>query len=210
MLETYAMSQELVVWTNSHIVGRPVYSADARRWTTRIDHDGFEVELYPAHIVVATGTLGAPNIPSVPDQDRFLGDVLHASQYTNHASYVGKRVVVIGAGNTAIDICEELARAEIPVTMVQRSPTLVVGRDTGRQQLEQIHPPGIPADVSDFKTMSVPRMLLVRVMLQPEALKAFHASQADLHEKLRKGGVLLNMETTHGVLVWKQLAGEYF
>src|SRR3974377_1519821 len=42
--------------------------------------------------------------------------------------YVGKRVVVIGSGATAITLVPEMARTAAHVTMLQRSPTYVVSR----------------------------------------------------------------------------------
>ncbi|EEB88493.1 hypothetical protein MPER_13640, partial [Moniliophthora perniciosa FA553] len=53
----------------------------------------------PSHIVLATGTLGAPKMPTLR-QDVFKGKVVHACSYQGGREYAGKRVIVVGAGNT--------------------------------------------------------------------------------------------------------------
>ena len=206
-LETYANTQELVAWTSSYPVGRPVYSKDTRKWTLTINHDGNEVVLHPAHIVLATGTLGAPYIPPLDGRDAFGGSVIHSATYKNEKPYVGKNVVVVGSGQSAADICEELARAGISVTMLQRSPTDVSGRNWRAVLSGYEWPTDVPVEASDFKAVSIPRGLLRNYLLTKEAMEKYHSAQADLHGPLRKAGVMLNMETPQTILWWERLGG---
>ncbi|KAJ3543109.1 hypothetical protein NM688_g5899 [Phlebia brevispora] len=191
-LEVYAVQQNLVVWTNSTPKGQPVYDAGERKWTITIDHNGTEVVLHPVHIVLATGSWAGAHIPSLPGGETFKGVSLHSTQYNDPREYTGKDVVVVGAGNSAIDICQDLVGSRASsVTMIQRSSTCVVSRENINKAMSEKWRPEIPTEVADFKSGSVPLGFLRKLMIsrQEEAW----AEEAPLHAKLRKGGVKLNM-----------------
>jgi cation diffusion facilitator CzcD-associated flavoprotein CzcO len=58
-------------------------------------------------VIIANGHHWDPNCPSYPGQ--FNGDVLHSSEYKTPEVLAGKRVLVIGAGNSGCDIAVESA-----------------------------------------------------------------------------------------------------
>ena len=191
-LELYSVAQDLVVWMETELRDRPVYDKVARKWDVTVSRKGTNVKLQPTHLVLATGTLGAPRIPSFPDIERFKGEVFHSSVYGGGAPYAGKRVVVIGAGNSSIDICQDLVlRGAQSVTMVQRSRTCVTGRDYLMNMLRAAYPPDVPVEVADFRGGAWPFGLLKKLAIAGEQ----HAweAQADLFSKLRKGGLQLYM-----------------
>ncbi|MCC9196463.1 NAD(P)-binding domain-containing protein [Arthrobacter sp. zg-Y820] len=53
-------------------------------------------------VIVATGTLHTPFVPEFPGT--FAGEILHSAHYKNPAELAGKRVLVVGAGNSGCDI----------------------------------------------------------------------------------------------------------
>ena len=53
-------------------------------------------------MIVADGTLSEPNVPTF--EGTFDGTVLHTSDYKSASVFAGKRVLVIGAGNSGCDI----------------------------------------------------------------------------------------------------------
>lgn len=55
-----------------------------------------------AGVLIATGTLSEPNVPQFPGH--FDGEVLHTSRYKQASIFAGKRVLVVGAGNSGCDI----------------------------------------------------------------------------------------------------------
>ncbi|MFD8540626.1 flavin-containing monooxygenase [Streptomyces rubrogriseus] len=112
--------------------------------------DGFAVELegggrLPARAVVAaSGTFGHPHRPALPGLQEFTGQVLHAADYRSPAPFSGRRVVVVGAGNSAVQIAAELAKTA-RVTLATRGPVKfaaqrILGRDlhfwTARTRLD--------------------------------------------------------------------------
>ncbi len=63
--------------------------------------DGEETRWY-AGVVLANGTLAEPNVPSF--RGEFTGELLHTSAYKSPEMLRGKRVLLIGAGNSGCDI----------------------------------------------------------------------------------------------------------
>jgi putative flavoprotein involved in K+ transport len=72
-------------------------------------------------IIAATGAFHRPYAPRLPGQDTFQGQMLHSASYRHPAPFQGQRVVVVGAGNSAIQIGVELAQVA-HVTLATRQP----------------------------------------------------------------------------------------
>jgi hypothetical protein len=72
-------------------------------------------------------------VPDLPGQDTFTGELLHSADYKHADQLDGKRVVVVGAGNTGCDIAVEAAqRAEAAYHSTRRAywyaPKYALGR----------------------------------------------------------------------------------
>ncbi|WP_410874783.1 flavin-containing monooxygenase [Nocardia sp. A7] len=110
------------------------------RAVTEVDHDG---HLFTAHtdtghsytaprLIAATGGFATPNTPTLSGQGDFTGNILHASRYRSPADFAGQRVIVVGAGNSAVQIATELAETA-SVTLASRTPVkFVPQRPLGR------------------------------------------------------------------------------
>ncbi|SMR70861.1 Predicted flavoprotein CzcO associated with the cation diffusion facilitator CzcD [Aliiroseovarius halocynthiae] len=55
-----------------------------------------------AGVMIANGTLSEPNLPDF--KGAFAGELIHASDYRYPTQFAGKRVLVVGAGNSGCDI----------------------------------------------------------------------------------------------------------
>lgn len=63
------------------------------------------------HLIVATGRERLSSIPAWPGIDDFAGKVIHAADFADRREYDGKKVLVIGAGNSGTDILNHLSRS---------------------------------------------------------------------------------------------------
>ncbi|SUA79811.1 Uncharacterized oxidoreductase CzcO [Nocardia otitidiscaviarum] len=72
-------------------------------------------------LIAASGTFGAPHLPTLPGRAGFTGKLLHASDYQIPDAYDGQQVIVVGSGNSAVQIATELA-ATATVTLASRTP----------------------------------------------------------------------------------------
>ena len=81
------------------------------------------------HVVVATGLARVPRLPDWPGRDQYQGELLHSAGYRSGAAWRGRRVLVIGIGNSggeiALDLLEQGATPAISV----RGPVNVIPRD---------------------------------------------------------------------------------
>lgn len=164
-LEMYAKVMEIDYWGSTECLGAR-YDEDAGSWEVTVDRAGEEVRLRPVHLILATGMSGVPNVPDIPGAARFSGRLCHSSAHTGGEEYAGKRCVVIGSNNSAHDICADLYEWGAHVTMVQRSPSIVVRSESlmehawGPLYSEAAVRAGITTDIADLRVASVPFKLM--------------------------------------------------
>ncbi|MEM7798966.1 MAG: NAD(P)-binding domain-containing protein [Chloroflexota bacterium] len=87
--------------------------------------DGTVIHVRAEHLVVATGS---QNIPSTPQLEGYTGELLHASQYREKEAFEGKRVLIIGIGESASDIAAEVSSVAKETVVWSRRPFLVAPR----------------------------------------------------------------------------------
>lgn len=76
------------------------------------------------YVVAASGVLSHPKVPNFPGQERFNGEILVSNQWpADGFDFTGKRVAVIGAGSTGIQISPIIAQQADHVFMLQRTPS---------------------------------------------------------------------------------------
>jgi len=189
--EQYAETQDLVVWLSSTLQGSPTYDKQLKRWNLTIKRQDTIVQLNPVHLIVATGYIGDPIIPTIPRQPEFRGEVMHAEYYAGGAKFKNRKVIVVGAGNTSHDICQDLVhQGAASVTMIQRSSTLVISHDTLINQIARTHPDDVPAEINDFKFAAMPIGLTLE--LSKQAQQAIEENDKEMLDGLRKAGFQLN------------------
>ncbi len=89
-------------------------------------------EIETPYVVVATGGNSTPVLPDWPGRDGFRGDLVHASAYRNPAPYVGRDVLVVGAGNTSSEISVDLVEGGARrVRVAVRTPPNIVRLQVG-------------------------------------------------------------------------------
>jgi len=88
-----------------------------------------------AGVVAASGSFGNPHLPVLPGQDGFTGRLLHVASYRDAQQHAGERVVVVGAGNSAVQVGFELAQVAT-VTLTTRHPITLHPQRRGGQELD--------------------------------------------------------------------------
>lgn len=115
---------------------------------TATSPDGEHTETF-AGVILANGTLAEPSIPTFPGA--FTGELLHTSQYKRGTSLAGRRVLIIGAGNSGCDIAVDAVHHAASVDMSVRRgyyfvPRYLFGRPS--DTLNQGRP--LPARIKQF------------------------------------------------------------
>jgi putative flavoprotein involved in K+ transport len=120
-LEAYAATMALPIRCGIEVTAarrrgdRWLLDTSEGRWTCRV-------------LVVATGIAASPVIPDLPGLATFAGRILHSIEYRRPEEFAGRRVLVVGAGNSGAEIAAELARTAASVTIAIRSGVIVVPR----------------------------------------------------------------------------------
>jgi cation diffusion facilitator CzcD-associated flavoprotein CzcO len=86
-------------------------------------------EVHARVAIVATGIVSNPYVPAIPRRDRFSGRVLHSVEYRRPDGFRGRRMLIVGAGNSAGEISVELARSGADVTLAVRAGASNVPRE---------------------------------------------------------------------------------
>jgi cation diffusion facilitator CzcD-associated flavoprotein CzcO len=139
-LHRYAEAFELPIET-----GRTVTAIERRNdeWMVRTDRG----DITARDVVVATGIITSPRLPVIPGRERFHGRVMHSVEYRRPAGFAGRRVLVVGVGNSGGEIASELANAGARLTIAVRSGANVVPREIA----------GIPIQYLAFAMRALPK-----------------------------------------------------
>lgn len=210
-LETYVDHMDLNFWTETRLEGA-VYDDVAGRWTATLRRsDGSEREVHPEHIIMATSVSALPNLPQIPTLESYKGTVLHSSKFPGGEAWAGKRVLVFGTGTSGHDIVQELYANGADVTMVQRSPTLIVNVEPSAQLYDGAYLDGSKRteDLDLFNT-SLP-MALIRENHKLTTSKVRELDKPILDE-LEKAGFELEFgdEGTGWPLKYRTRGGGYY
>jgi len=152
--EAYVEAMELNFWTGTEFEGGS-YDENEGRWTVTLRRAGVRRTMRPRHVVLATGVSGIPNLPEIAGLKDFAGKVVHSSQYDDGENWKGKRAIVIGTGNSGHDIAQDLYSSGAEVTIVQRSPTLIVSIEPSAQLVYSPYNEGT-LDDNDLIATSMP------------------------------------------------------
>ena len=106
-----------------------VFDEDMSSWTIHLE-DGRRITT--RFVITALGTLSTPSLPNYDGMDSFEGISFHASNWPHEPlDLKGKRVAVIGAGATAIQLIPEVAKEAKQLTVFQRRPNWAAPLNNG-------------------------------------------------------------------------------
>jgi thioredoxin reductase len=137
-LQEYARHFALPVRTGWDVRGVERITSGDSRWRVRSATTKGEATIECRDLVVASGIMANPRTPQMPGAETYTragGRLMHSADYRRPNDLVGKRVLVVGVGNSGGEIASELARAGngngkvTHVTIAVRSGANVVPRD---------------------------------------------------------------------------------
>src|SRR5690606_27978496 len=114
-LRTYAKSLDADIRTGHRVTS---VAHDGEEFTVRVTG---EATMSAPILIAATGAFASPHHPALPGLDRFTGTVLHSSEYRSPEAFAGHRIIVVGAGNSAVQIAVDLA-PHSRTTIATRAP----------------------------------------------------------------------------------------
>ncbi|KAH9761065.1 Indole-3-pyruvate monooxygenase YUCCA6 [Citrus sinensis] len=123
-LEAYAKRFEIRPRFNE-TVSQAEYDATIRFWRVKTTVGGQkcgveEMEYRCRWLVVATGENAEAVVPEIEGSDEFGGDIRHTSLYKSGEDFRGKRVLVVGCGNSGMEVCLDLCNHDAMPSLVVR------------------------------------------------------------------------------------------
>jgi len=85
------------------------------------------IEVSARGIINATGTWESPYVPEYPGAHRFRGRQLHTKDYRTATEFLGKHVLVVGGGISAIQLLDEISRVTTTSWVTRRPPEFRTG-----------------------------------------------------------------------------------
>lgn len=76
-------------------------------------------------VINATGSFRNPYIPTIKGRELFKGRTIHSSEYRNPTSFFNQRNIVVGSGNSAVQIAIELSDTSITSLAVRKEVQLL-------------------------------------------------------------------------------------
>ncbi|OQE40946.1 hypothetical protein PENCOP_c005G05848 [Penicillium coprophilum] len=192
--EAYASIMELNIWMQTLVVSAD-YDETAGQWTVvLVRGDGSQRTVRPRHLVWCTGHSGEAKIPSFPGQESFQGNLYHGSQHrdASESDVRGKKVVVVGTGNSGHDIAQNFYDNGADVTMLQRSGTYVITAAKGVFMMHSgLHEDGgPPTEECDIVSESLPWP--VQFALGAHMTKKIADAEKETLDGLRRAGFELD------------------
>ena len=107
---------------NTEIVSAD-YQADSGLWLVKT---AAGEEYTCKYFISGMGMISEPVIPKIKGMDRFKGPLFHSVRWPEDIDYAGKRVGIIGAGATTVQMLPVMAKTAGSVTVFQRTPNFIL------------------------------------------------------------------------------------
>uniref|UniRef100_A0A7N0V812 Flavin-containing monooxygenase n=1 Tax=Kalanchoe fedtschenkoi TaxID=63787 RepID=A0A7N0V812_KALFE len=136
-LESYAQIFEISPRFNESVVSAK-YDETCGLWRVKAcSSAGNGVEYICRWLVAATGENAECVVPEIDGLAGFGGQVKHACEYKSGRGFEGKRVLVVGCGNSGMEVSLDLCNHGVFPSMVVRSSVHVLPRElNGRSTFE--------------------------------------------------------------------------
>lgn len=125
-LESYAITFNIRPLFNQTVVSA-CYDRNLGLWRIRTDTTTSSTEFVTRWLIVATGENAEAVVPDIEGMEEFDGSIMHTSLYKSGEIFKRKKVLVVGCGNSGMEVCLDLCNHHA-------TPSLVV-RDTVRTPL---------------------------------------------------------------------------
>ncbi|OBK94546.1 NAD(P)/FAD-dependent oxidoreductase [Mycobacterium sp. 1165178.9] len=111
------------------------WDADRNRWQIHsVGAEGRDVS-YASVVITAAGYLNRPRWPDVKGRETFAGTSIHSAKWDPSVNLGGKKVAIIGAGCTAVQIVDACVDVVEHLTVFQRQPHWVAPRKRPTDQV---------------------------------------------------------------------------
>ncbi|KAM0938389.1 putative indole-3-pyruvate monooxygenase [Dioscorea sansibarensis] len=161
-LEEYAKKFGIVPEFNETVVSAE-YDNGLGLWRVRTSTGDGKKEYVCRWLIVATGENAEVVTPEIDGMTEFKGSIVHTSMYGNGDIFRGKKVLVVGCGNSGMEVCLDLSNHNASPSLVVRDtvhvlPREMLGWSTFGLSMGLLQ--WLPMKVVDFLLLLVSRIML--------------------------------------------------
>lgn len=98
------------------------WDAAANEWSVTVDGPDGIREMRAPIVVSAIGQFGQPSLPQIAGAESFRGPAFHSADWPDDLDLAGKKVTIIGAGASAMQIVPTIVDSVANLTIYQRTP----------------------------------------------------------------------------------------
>lgn len=159
-----------------HGVKAANWNTEKQLWELTIDNNGKEEEWTANFVVGCTGYYNYEHgfEPEFPEQKKFKGQIVHPQKWPENLDFVGKKVLIIGSGATAITLVPAMAKEGAIVTMLQRTPTYIAtvpSVDFVYSKLRKVLPESVAYGLTRKRNIGLQRGIYALSRSKPELVK---------------------------------------
>lgn len=184
-------------WIGNTIVRRVRQDAEGG-WLIETNQDVWRSKI----AVIAAGHYGTPVVPDWPGRDDYSGQLLHSIDYRTGRAFAGKRVLVVGSGNSGTEIACDLAEqgAAFVANSIRTPPPVAPREFLGTPvQVFGITMSALPSSIADRISEVIARIAIGDLSpyeVRPAAWQPFSASKVPIIDvgwvkEVKKGSVQL-------------------
>ncbi|KAK4364932.1 hypothetical protein RND71_016290 [Anisodus tanguticus] len=127
-LELYAMTFDIRPIFNQTVVSAN-YDRNLGLWRVRTETMGMTTEYVTRWLIVATGENAEAVVPRIQGMEEFGASIVHTSLYKSGEIFRGKKVLVVGCGNSGMEVCLDLCNHDANPSLVVRDTVHVLPRE---------------------------------------------------------------------------------
>lgn len=204
----YAEKHEINVWLSSKLESASI-DQKTKIWTINFTRQGETKTLKTPHFVFAIGAGGTiPKMPQLPGREHFHGTVIHSGSYKNAREWKGKKCVIVGCGNTAHDVAEDMLDAGVEsVTMIQRGRTFVSPIEHYSAWSDPIYNATSSIEAADRQIMALP--IVVTRLSALCGSRPYIAADPERFDSLERAGFRVDRYGDLWKLLTERLGGHY-
>ena len=123
-MESYAKTFDIQPHFNQEVIS--ISKTDSGDWAVKTKSNNNYIT---KNVIIATGMNRRIFVPYFEGEENYQGTIIHSRDYKNAEPYRGKKVLVIGMGNTGAEIALDLSENNAQTFIAVRSPLSLVPRD---------------------------------------------------------------------------------
>ncbi|KAH7394578.1 dimethylaniline monooxygenase 2 [Pyrenochaeta sp. MPI-SDFR-AT-0127] len=113
------------------------FDENRKKWV--LDIEGHGLEYFDKTVIAIGGMVGKPNLPAIEGMEKLGANSVHSRAFKRPQDFEGKRVMVVGFGNSAADTATQLVGVAGKVYLAHRHGARILPRSFNGAPIDHTH-----------------------------------------------------------------------